>query len=203
MNVQLVHSILIYLLQEIWIFPPSQQGFFLILLQFQRLLRTPMLSRTGMALWQTKTYWTPDLQRLKVMYQPDTTMGTVLVLQLKGFWPTQPHLKGISDHAMFSISANFRKPSPLGSGSIPTELFQHGMFRVYHEQLRHDVKLGAISDPWTRLEQHKAIISASALFASEFIQDCKEETPFAKVMALSTLARAVWTQNSKLALNVV
>ncbi len=76
------------------------------------------------------------------------------------------------------------------------------MLRVYHEQLCHDVKLGAISDPQTRPEQHKAIISASALFAREFIQDCNEETPFAKV-TLSTLTRAVWTQSRTLALNFV
>ena len=76
--------------------------------------------------------------------------------------------KGLSDHAMLSISTNLRKPSPSGSGSIPAELLQHSMFRVYHEQLCHAAKLGAICDPWTRLEQHKAIISASALFVGEF-----------------------------------
>ena len=55
------------------------------------------------------------------------------------------------------------------------------MFKTYHEQLCHAVKLGAISDPWARLEQHPAIISASVLYVREFIQGCKEEAPFARL----------------------
>ena len=76
-------------------------------------------------------------------------------------------------------------------------------FSIYHELLCHAVKLDAITDPWTRLDYHKAIISASAQFVREYIQDCKDTTSFAICMTLSTIARVVWTQSRQLALNII
>ena len=81
-------------------------------------------------------------------------------------------------------------------------VFRHPKFSIYHELLCHAVKLDSISDPWTRRDYHKAIISASAQFVREFVQDCKDTTPFAICMTLSTIARVVWTQSRQLALNI-
>ena len=75
-------------------------------------------------------------------------------------------------------------------------------FIIYHELLCHAVKLDATADPWTRLDYHKAIVSASAQFVREFFQDCKDTAPFGICMTLSTIAKVVWTQSRQLALNI-
>ena len=81
-------------------------------------------------------------------------------------------------------------------------VFRHPKFSIHHELLCHAVKLDAISDPWTRLDYHKAIVSASAQLVREFIQDCKDTAPSAICMTLSTIAKVVWTQSRLLALNI-
>ena len=69
------------------------------------------------------------------------------------------------------------------------------MFPTSHQQLCYEAKLGAMPDPWIRLEYHKAIIQASAQYVREYAQDCKDDISFGRVMALPTLAAAVWIQS--------
>ena len=63
--------------------------------------------------------------------------------------------------------------------------------------------LGAFRDPWLKLEYHKTIIRAAGQFVKEYIQDNNENTPFAKVLSLSTLAKAICTQSFTLASNLL
>ena len=72
------------------------------------------------------------------------------------------YTKGLSDHAIVSVHVSFKEVCEPGSGNISEVVFRHPKFKIYHELLCHAVKLDAISDPWTRLEYHKAIVSASA-----------------------------------------
>ena len=100
--------------------------------------------------------------------------------------------KHLSAHAILSMHVSFKEVCQHEAGKISEVVFRHPKFSIYHELLCHAVNLDAISDPWTRLEYqtrleyHKAIISTSAQFVREFIQDCKDTTPFAICMTLST-----------------
>ena len=111
--------------------------------------------------------------------------------------------KHLSDHAILSMHVSFKEVCRPEAGKISEVVFRHPKFSIYHELLCHAVKLDSISDPWTRLDYHKAIISASAQYVREYIQDCKDTTPFAICMTLSTIARVVWTQSRQLALNLI
>ncbi len=110
--------------------------------------------------------------------------------------------KHLSDHAILSMHVSFKEVCQHEAGKISEVVFRHPKFSIYHELLCHAVKLDSISDPWTRLDYHKAIISASAQYVREYIQDCKDTTPFAICMTLSTIARVVWTQSRQRALNL-
>ena len=97
----------------------------------------------------------------------------------------------------------FQKPSVSSESTIPLEIFKHSMFSVFHEQLCWETKLSAISDPWFRLEYHKSILRASGQSVKEHIQDNCEDTPFARVLSLTTLAKVIWTQSFTLASNLL
>ena len=53
------------------------------------------------------------------------------------------------------------------------------------------------------MEYHKTILRASGQFVKEYIQDSSEDTPFARVLSLSTLAKVIWTQSFTLASNLL
>ena len=109
---------------------------------------------------------------------------------------------GLSDHAICSVHASFKDICQPETGKIPEVVFRHPRFIIYHELLCDAVKLDAVSDPWARLDYHKAIVSASAQFVREFIQDCKDTASFAICMTLSTIAKVVWTQSRQPALDI-
>ena len=44
---------------------------------------------------------------------------------------------------------------------------------------------------------------AAGQFVKEYIQDSSEDTPFARVLSLSTLAKVIWTQSFALANNLL
>ena len=77
------------------------------------------------------------------------------------------------------------------------------MFSTYHEQLCWETNLCAFCDPWLKLEYHKTIMRAAGQFVKEYIQDSSEDTPFAKVLSLSTLAKVIWIQSVALANNLL
>ena len=110
---------------------------------------------------------------------------------------------GISDHSVFKVSASFKKPSAPSESIIPLEIFKHKMFSTFHEQLCWETNLGAFRDPWLKLEYHKTILRAAGQFVKEYIQDNNKNTPFAKVLSLSTLAKVIWTQSFALANNLL
>ena len=74
------------------------------------------------------------------------------------------YTRGLSDHAIFSVHASFKDICQPEAGKNSEVVFRHPEFIIYHELLCHAVKLDAISDPWTRLDYHKASVSASAQF---------------------------------------
>ena len=113
------------------------------------------------------------------------------------------HLIWLSDHAVLKVSVSFKKPSEPSDAFIPDAIFKHKMFTTFHEQLCWETNLGAFRDPWLKLDFHKSIIRAAGQFVEEYIQDTNENTPFAKVMSLSTLAKVIWTQSFTLASNLL
>ena len=66
--------------------------------------------------------------------------------------------KHLSDHAILSMHVSFKEVCQHEAGKISEVVFRHPKFSIYHELLCHAVKLDSISDPWTRLDYHKAII---------------------------------------------
>ena len=113
------------------------------------------------------------------------------------------HLIGFPDHAVLKVSVSFKKPSDSSDAFIPDAILKHKMFTTFHEQLCWETNLGAFRDPWLKLDFHKSINRAAGQFVKEYIQDTNENTPFAKVMSLSTLAKVIWTQSFTLASNLL
>ena len=97
---------------------------------------------------------------------------------------------------MVKVSASFVKPLKSGNVAVPQELFKHKMFETYHEQLCWETKrIWPIhgNDSNTIKELLRRLLNTR-----EFLQDTFEESPLATVMALSTIARTIWIQNTKL-----
>ncbi len=115
--------------------------------------------------------------------------------------PRDIFLRGISDHACVQTTIGQTVNNNVGQTSIPSEIFQSDYFVDYHDKLCREVKLDSIDFP-ERLRVHKTIIIAAAKYARETLQDNFPDNLFVKSTRFSSIARAIWTQDTKLARNL-
>ncbi len=102
--------------------------------------------------------------------------------------------RGSSDHAIIVLQVGFRSPKPRNTPPIDPYIFRRHKFLHF---LNAELINLPIDDPnpSSRSLKHKSNLRKAARRTREWIQDNEEATTFEDVKSLSSISRAVWTQN--------
>jgi len=104
--------------------------------------------------------------------------------------------RGISDHSPVLVSLTLARQLPADERPIPAHIFKLPDFKREHDRPADIARLEALP-PFERLRQHKLIIKEAARIARDNALHAEDRSAGMESMALSTLARTVWHNNTK------
>ena len=129
---------------------------------------------------------------------PSHAWLTVAPMLQNAIQPEVAHAKGLSDHAVMIVTVSSRaRPDP-ETMPIKRECFEHPRFKERLKATRSQVDLDALST-WERWATHKALLRDAALHARDWMLTMEEHSDFSIQGTISSIARAIWANNVKLA----
>ena len=112
------------------------------------------------------------------------------------------HANGLSDHAMQLISVSLHAPPNPSTMPIKAEVFKHKMFKYELQKLYDYINLDALAT-WERWETHKVVPRHAAIKTRDHMLINEENSNFTIQGTISSLARAIWHNDSKLANTII
>jgi endonuclease/exonuclease/phosphatase family metal-dependent hydrolase len=112
--------------------------------------------------------------------------------------PMLMHRSGLSDHVPMTLICSDRKALPKAAQPISKEVFKHPKFLETVTEL---VNKAGLNDMVAvkRWETHKKLIREAARRVRNYMLVVDEESAFSKAQVFSSIARAVWNNDVKLA----